>query len=150
MIIPPKDRFKVVLAVHVVLVKENKVLLGRRQNTGWSDEKWHLFGGHVEENEFALDALAREAEEELDIKIDLEKTRLVHVRNILRSDHTRLHLYFLVDGWQGDVSNKEPDKCSELSWFEMNNLPKNMTTDSFETLNNITSKINYSQTDKNE
>lgn len=150
MIISPNDRYKIVLAVHLVLMDGKKALLGRRQNTGWADGKFHLFGGHVEEHEFALAALAREAEEELGIKIDLQKTKLVHVRNILRSYHSRLHLYFLSEGWQGEVRNNEPAKCSEFGWFDLNNLPKDITDDALETLNNIANKINYFQTDKNE
>lgn len=150
MIINPKDRFKMVVAVHLVLKQDDKFLLGKRQNTDWADEYFHLFGGHVEQNELVLKALIREGQEELGIQIDLSQTNLVHVRNILRPDHSRLHLYFIIQAWTGEVTIKEPELCSELQWFKINELPENTTVDSKQTLENIQRSMYYSEANQND
>ncbi|MBI3952447.1 MAG: NUDIX domain-containing protein [Candidatus Doudnabacteria bacterium] len=150
MSIDPKDRFKIVVAVHLVLKKDGKVLLGKRQNTGWADGKFHLFGGHVDQGELVLDALKREGLEELGIKIDPREAKLVHVRSVLRSDHSRLHIYFEIHRWERELEIKEPRLCSELGWFDVNNLPENITRDSLESLTFIEKNINFHQTDHNE
>ncbi|OGE81159.1 MAG: hypothetical protein A3H72_03430 [Candidatus Doudnabacteria bacterium RIFCSPLOWO2_02_FULL_48_8] len=148
--ISPGDRFKVVLAVHLVLREGDKILLGRRQNTGWADGKFHLFGGHAEPNELALKTLRREAEEELGVKIALDSTELKHVRSILSPDHTRLHLYFVISKWSGEIALKEPELCSELKWFDINDLPDDITRDSREAIANIEKNNYYSQTDRDD
>jgi 8-oxo-dGTP diphosphatase len=141
----PNERFKVVAAVHFILLKDGKTLLGKRQNTGWADGKFHLIGGHIEKGELALTALMREAKEEVGIQIDLNQTRLAHVRSILQSDHTRLHLYFVITAWTGEIVNKETELCSELEWFDLQQLPQDITEDAVDTLKNISQNNYYSE-----
>ncbi len=150
MTIAPADRFKMVVAVHLVLRAGNKILLGQRQNTGWADGSYHLFGGHIEENELASAALVREGLEELGITIDPKKIKLVHVRNILRADHSRLHLYFAIDQWSGNVIIKEPALCAALEWFDLAKLPTNITQDAKETLESIEKGIYYAENQTND
>lgn len=144
--IAPADRYKIVVAVHFVLRKEGKFLLGKRQNTGWSDGKFHIMGGHLEPNELALTTLRREAWEELGITFKPEDIKLVHVRNMTRPDHSRLHLYFEITNWEGQLQIKEPELCSELKWFDIDHLPENLTQDARETLTNINHGIIYYET----
>jgi 8-oxo-dGTP diphosphatase len=150
MSIDPSDRFKTVAAVHLILKKSDKFLLGKRQNTGWADGKFHLIGGHAEANELLSATVQREGLEELGIEFNATDMELVHVRSILRPDHSRLHVYFLIHSWKGEPSIKEPELCSELNWFSIDELPSSITNDSKEVLKNIQEKIYYSEIDQNE
>jgi len=40
-------------------------------------------------------------------------------------DHERVDFFFTTDTWQGEVVNREPELCSDLSWFGIDNLPPN-------------------------
>ena len=68
-------------AVFPLLLREHngkrEVLLHRRHNTGYMDGKWDIAGsGHVDEDETARQALARECTEELGIRVP-EALRIV-------------------------------------------------------------------------
>ena len=141
----PNDRFKMLVAVHFVIYRDQKILLGLRQNTGWSDGLWHLIGGHVEEGEMITDAVIREAREELGIEVNRKSLRLVHVRSILRPSHSRLHMFFHIEEWQGQIENKEPDKNPKLNWFDVDSLPENTTEETKINLQDIRNNINYSE-----
>ena len=45
-----KERNKIIPASYAVLIKDNKVLLVRRFNTGYEDGKYSLPAGHVEKS----------------------------------------------------------------------------------------------------
>ncbi|MFO0970987.1 MAG: NUDIX domain-containing protein [Candidatus Saccharimonadales bacterium] len=57
-------------ATNVLLVREGKVLLSRRQNKGWGDGMLCIPGGHVEPGETPAQAAVRELKEELGMRID--------------------------------------------------------------------------------
>jgi 8-oxo-dGTP diphosphatase len=59
---PPK--FKLPVVVLLVLIEDGKVLLMRRQNTGWGDGDYDLVAGHIDGQETLQAALSREAYEE--------------------------------------------------------------------------------------
>jgi 8-oxo-dGTP diphosphatase len=37
-----------------------------------------------------------------------------------------MDLFFETREWQGEVTNAEPEKCDDLSWFPYDDLPSNM------------------------
>ncbi len=51
-----------IVGVHLVLVKDGRVLLGRQRNTSYAENHWHTPAGHMEPPESELRATAREAE----------------------------------------------------------------------------------------
>ena len=58
------DRFVVVPASYLFLLRDDEVLLQLRQNTGFMDGHWAAAAaGHVERGETAYDAVRREAAE---------------------------------------------------------------------------------------
>ena len=111
--------------IHLLLVREGRILLGLRRNTGYLDEHWHLPAGHLEENESALTALAREAKEEIGADIDRNECELAFVLH-QKSGGSRVGLFFRATEWGGTATNNEPDKCAEVRWFDLNDLPSNM------------------------
>ncbi|WP_433762259.1 NUDIX domain-containing protein [Nocardia sp. CA-135398] len=63
------QRHKVTGDVHLLLRRRAEVLFGQRQNTGFEDGAWHLPSGHLEADESVVDALIREAREEIGVTI---------------------------------------------------------------------------------
>jgi len=127
-----KERFKVVPAVYVIFQRDGKVLLLKRANTGYMDGLYSLPAGHVDGDEPAVLAAVREAQEEVAVTLTRDSLRLVHVmhRQADISDrdgkHERIDLFFEVTDWPGKPTNNEPNKCSELRWTAIADLPDNM------------------------
>ena len=117
-------RFKIIPEVHLILKRDNQLLLLRRANTGYMDGYYSLVAGHVDGNETFMAAMIREAQEEAGIAIDQDDLALSHVMH-RRTTEERLSLFFTASKWGGDVVNMEPDKCDDLSWFDMGNIPQN-------------------------
>jgi 8-oxo-dGTP diphosphatase len=62
-------RHKLTGDVHLLLIDRNgQALFGRRQNTGFEDGTWHVPAGHLEAGESVVQALIREAKEEVDVR----------------------------------------------------------------------------------
>ena len=41
-------------------------------------------------------------------------------------DDERVSFFLAASRWSGDIVNREPDKCDELSWYFVRDLPTNM------------------------
>ncbi|MFQ6396659.1 NUDIX hydrolase [Nocardia sp. KC 131] len=119
------QRHKVTGDVHLVLRRGDNVLYGRRQNTGFEDGAWHLPSGHLEADESVIAALIREAEEEIGVVIKPEDVQFSHIMHN-SSSGGRVAFFFVVTNWQGEPTNREPDKCSALDWFAVDKLPDHM------------------------
>lgn len=125
-----KDRFKIVPASYLVLMKDNKILMLRRFNTGFQDGKYGLVSGHLDGNETFKQCMIREAKEEagIDLKEDyMEIVHAMHRREMANPVELRerIDLFIKVEKWQGKIRNMESEKCDGLSWFSLDNLPKN-------------------------
>lgn len=119
-------RNKVIPAVFLILEKTNKVLLLERSNTGWNDGMYTLPSGHVEENESPIQAIVREAYEEVGIEVTEDnldlKTVLYRKSN---EEEERVDFIFVTTKWNNEPSNREQDKSSGILWCEKDNLPDN-------------------------
>lgn len=111
------------VGTNVLLVKNGKILLPRRDNTGWADGMLGIPGGHLEEGETARQAAVREIKEELGLTITQD--RLVFFATaIVRANHEYIYEEFYVELRKDEQpTNAEPDKCSELVWCDPHNLP---------------------------
>ena len=136
------EKFKLRSAVYLIPIKDNKVLLSRRFNTGWMDGKYSLISGHIDGNETVFEAMVREALEEADLKIDpqdLIPATVIH----RKSDFEYIDFFFIVKQWQGTPTIKEPNKCDDLSWHSLNNLPNNLLPFITEAINNYQNKTAF-------
>ncbi|MFH1461568.1 MAG: NUDIX domain-containing protein [bacterium] len=137
-----QERFKQVSFVAVILKKGNKVLLTKRLKEGWGYGEYALPGGGVDENETIRQAAVREIKEELDVVVNFQDLDVLHVMHV-----TGEHLYesigfFLVtEKWKGEIKNAEPHRHEFIEWYDLDNMPKNIT----ETL-----KLALEKTSKNE
>lgn len=123
------ERFKLIPAVYLILRKGDEVLLLQRTNTGYQDGKYSLVSGHLDGDELATHGLVREAKEEAGVTIQPEDLVLVHTVHRLSRDERnqeRMDLFFETTTWEGDITNVEPHKCSDLRWFSINDLPDQM------------------------
>ena len=108
-------------------VKDEKILLLYRSNTGYADGYYCLAGGKIEPHESAQQAIIREMNEELGIIVKPQDTLLVHVmsyRGRAHGDH--LNLVFAINEWEGTLNNNEPDKHGHFLWFSLSSLPENI------------------------
>ena len=111
-------------AVYLFLLKENKIFLIRRKNTGWGDGKYVVPAGHLEPNESLTQAAVREAREEAGIEINTKSLRLVHTMH-RKGDFDYVDLFFLVDKWGGEAKNAEDNMADDAQWFSIDNFPEN-------------------------
>ncbi len=140
-----KERHKIIPASYLVLVKDNKILLQRRFNTGYEDGKYSLVAGHVDKGETFTEAIIREVKEEAGIILQAEDLSVVHVMNRNIQDNERIDIFFIAEKWTGNIENKEPNKCDDLSWFDLDDMPDNVIPYIKEAINCIKNKVVYSE-----
>lgn len=133
------QRHRVAVAAYIILIKDNKVLLLKRVNTGYHDGDYSLPSGHIEKGEFPDQAAIREAEEEIGIQI-----QELSFKTVLYSDDNYVCFFFEAVKWQGDVRNCEKEKCDEIRWFDFDHLPENMAPEVITGLENFLQKRYYS------
>lgn len=114
------ERFRAIVDVHVMLVRDGTVLLGKRSGTGYGDGRWHLPSGHLEPGESVVGAAVREAREEVGVTIRPEDLEFAHV---MHRAPDRVGLFFLARKWAGEPYNAEPHKCAALAWRPLGQLP---------------------------
>ena len=56
----PRERFKIITAAHLFLLKDQAILLSRRCNTGYEDGKYSVPAGHLDGNESVIQAMVRD------------------------------------------------------------------------------------------
>ena len=140
-----KERYKLIPVVYVVFIKNEECLLSRRFNTGHSDGQYGLVSGHVEADEPMLAAAVREAKEEAGVDILSSNLMLVHTLHRKCPDREDVNMFFECKTWSGEISNAEPHKCDDLSWFPKNTLPDNTLDYIKQALSCIEQKIPYSE-----
>jgi len=119
-----QERFKLIASVYLLFVKDGKILLLRRANTGYEDGNYSLVAGHLDAHESLTHAVVREAKEESGVDIDPNDIEVKTTMHRKQNDE-RVDFFFEAKKWRGEPKNTEPDKCDDLSWFALNNLPVN-------------------------
>lgn len=118
------EKFKLIASVYLLFRKGNEILLLRRYNTGYEDGKYGLVAGHLDAHESLTSASVREAKEESGVDIDPADLVLKTTMHRRQNDE-RIDFFFEPKKWIGKPTNTEPDKCDDLSWFPVDNLPEN-------------------------
>ena len=112
------------VAVHLLVVEDGRVLLLRRYNTGYEDGNYSVVAGHIDGGEDLKTAMIREAREEAGIEISRSNLEVVGVIHF-KGDIEYLHFFLEASVWSGEITNMEPDKCDDLRWFGIGDLPDN-------------------------
>ena len=144
-----KERYLTRSAVMLFLLREREVLLQKRQNTGYADGMWDFAcSGHVDGGESMRQAMAREAREELGVRIlpqNLEFATLTHKNTPGDPDGVYYNGYFSARSYVGEPQVNEPEKCAELRWFPLDKLPEELLPDRRAALENYLAGVPYSE-----
>lgn len=109
------------VGIGVLVMKDDKVLLLKRQGSH-GEGMWGGTGGHLEHLESFASCAKRETKEEAGIEID--NVRFLCVSNF--QDHAPKHyvdIGLLADYVSGEPTIMEKEKCSEMGWFALDELP---------------------------
>lgn len=136
------------IGVGVMLLKNNKVLLGQRHidpekadSELHGEGTWTMPGGKLHFHESIKDAAAREVLEETGIKI---KNPLVFsISNDKVSDAHFVTIGFLCGDFEGEPQVMEPDEITQWEWFDLNNLPSPLFSPSEKMIKNYLDKKIY-------
>lgn len=133
------EKFKIYFAVYLVLEKDGKLLMAKRSNTGYMDGMYSLVAGHVDGNETVYQAMLRETKEEVNVDILPQDMKVVHVshRNSNGGEREYIDVYLKASNFSGELKNLEPNKCSDLTWFEFDNLPEEIVPEVKKALEDI-------------
>ncbi len=117
-------RFKMIASGYLILVRDGKLLMLRRFQTGYGDGLYSLPAGHVEEGESLTQNMCREAREEIGVDLIPADLTLVHVMHRSEED-IRMDFFFTTEKKGLRPKNLEPHKADDLQWFPLDRLPKN-------------------------
>ncbi|WP_051935508.1 NUDIX domain-containing protein [Deinococcus sp. YIM 77859] len=103
---------------------EGRVLLGRRTGAAYGAGLWGLPGGHVERGEGLAEAAAREAEEEVGVRVNPAELRFLGVSRYDLAGVTGTAFLFLAGRWDG--TPQPTPEASEVAWFLPAALPSDV------------------------
>jgi len=112
------DQIKV--GVGVLIVENGKTLLTQRIGK-LGGGTYGSLGGHVEFGESLIEALQREAMEELGIT--LKDIEFLVCSNIRRYSKHYIDISFTAKIEAGEPKIMEPDKIASLGWYNLDDLP---------------------------
>ena len=122
------DRKGVGAGFGVMLLRDGKVLLGRRHDDPEKADfllhgagTWTMPGGKFEFGESFEDGAKRELMEETGIV--LEKVKVVCVDNSKVDDAHFVTVGFFSEYFDGEPVVMEPDEITEWRWFDLDDLP---------------------------
>ena len=122
-----------VINTEAAIYKDGKWLVGvRSKKESEAPGLLSFIGGTVDESDTAnVDtlehALIREVKEEIGLTLQEKNLGLKHVmhRKGTDSNDERIDFFFVCHKWDGEAKNLEPEKCDELEWYKIVNLPQN-------------------------
>lgn len=148
--ISESKRFKVKIGVFLVLIQDDHLLCLRRYNTGVEDGWYVVPMGGLHEGETPLQAVIREAAEEVNITLKAEDLRLGH---IMYRKHTQpdgyffyqQDLFFVARHFTGIIQNLEPHKADDVRFFNLKELPQNLSPFIDHAMRHIVAEVPYSE-----
>ncbi len=125
------------IGTHIIIKnKKGKILLCKRDKKFGFGE-WELPGGHLEFLESFENNLKRECKEELDIDVNVGKLASV-APNIKYGNHY-IVFTFVSDSYSGEPKRKATEEHSEIKWFNLKSLPKELFVSTKQALDNYLS-----------
>jgi len=132
----------------VVLVKNGKILLGKRNpdrfkadSSFGSAGEWSLPGGKLDWGETLEEGAKREVKEETGI--DIYNPKVISVHNCKNKYAHFVTVGLTAKKWKGEARVMEPDEMVEWRWFDLKRLPYPRYFPSFEVIENYRKKMFY-------
>jgi 8-oxo-dGTP diphosphatase len=124
--------FQLIVDVHLLLLNDGDLLLGRRANTGYGDGAYEPPSGRLAERETLVEAAVRVAAAQVGIELDPARVSLAHVMHDV-SGHGRMAFFLTADGWDlpgddvGAAARLAGTRSySDFGWYPLSELPANM------------------------
>ena len=114
-------KLRPVVGIGVMIIKDEKVLLGKRKGSHGEGE-YCFPGGHLEYMESFVGCVVREVREEAGIEIsNVRFLRLYNEKEYVPKHY--VNIAFVADWESGVAKVCEPDKLESWGWYDMDNLP---------------------------
>ena len=68
-------------------------------------------------------ACIREAKEEADMILNMQDLKPSCIMHRLTPERECIDIFFIIENYYGNITNKEPNKCASLKYFDLDNLP---------------------------
>jgi len=108
------------IGVGILIIKDNKLLMGKRKGT-YGKDTYGTCGGHLEYGETPADAIKREVLEETGLVV--KSLTFLCVSNNIFYDSHYVDISFLGEVEDGEPELKEPDVIQSWEWYDIENLP---------------------------
>ena|ERR1700734_2465650 len=131
------QRRRVAVDVILLLVKNGRILLRERANTGYGDGAYEPPTGQLADRETIVETAVRVASAEAGVLISAGNVSLAHVMQDV-SGSGRIAFFLTVSGLEGEYTS--PDAC----WFDLDQLPTNMLDRSRVALRNYAEGMRFS------
>src|ERR1700752_2385654 len=95
--------FQLIVDIHLLLVSNGQLLLGRRANTGYGDGAYEPPAARLPEREPLVEAAVRIAAAQMGIALDPARVSLAHVLHDV-SGAGRMAFFLTADGWTGPTA----------------------------------------------
>ena len=112
----------------IIVNKEGQIFLARRGPKAKNERGlWEFPGGSVEFGETLSQALQREIQEEYGVEISVGELVDV-VDHILPQEHQHwISPTYICEIKSGQPTIREPEKCTDIEWFDVNRIPGELT-----------------------
>lgn len=110
-------------AVGGIIIRDENVLLIKRANHLSFGGLWSNPGGKIEKNETPEQAIVRELSEELGIKTKIVRF-LCDYHDFQEEKLIGIYNGYLLRILENEPKNQEPDKITDLGWFNPKQLPE--------------------------
>jgi len=121
--------FQLHVDIHLLLVSQGDLLLGRRAGTGYGDGAYEPPSGRLAERETLVEAAVRVAAAQVGLALAPGEVSLAHVLHDV-SGAGRMAFFLAAEGWTGEVRPVSPadgaGSYSDFGWYPLTNLPANM------------------------
>jgi len=132
-----QHRRRVVVDVILLLMRNGRILLRERANTGYGDGAYEPPTGQLADRETIVETAIRVASAEAGITISAGNVSLAHVMHDV-SGSGRIAFFLTASGWQGEHTSPG------ARWFGVGNLPTNMLDRSRVALRNYAEGMRFS------
>ena len=113
--------FSIQLGAGAVIVQDGKALLAKRKGSH-AEGCYGSVGGHVKFSESPIDAVRREAHEELGI--ELKNIQFMACSSMIKYGKHYFDVTFVAEIASGEPRIREPDRIVSVAWYPLDQLPE--------------------------